>query len=252
MFKQFPPNWSVSCIMRPRMRRLITLLGLGLCLSTNTFAVPLLTLDIAGGTYDSASQTIIASGDPFTLYALGNTLAGKVSGTYYIAAAIIPQTVNPPATDFGSFKINGVIYSAVNMSYGNPPEVVSQSSLDLQSHGIYDTHYVEIAFTFDSSSRAALYNSADNPGGLVEDSGGAMIFQDFDVDVTGLAAGYEVHFDLYNLGRDKRGNTMVKDFAPFSKDAQSGSVSVADSSSTMILLGMAMLAVEGMRRRFAR
>ena len=228
------------------------LLGtLGLCLASRVVGVPVLSLDVKSGTYDSGSETIIASGNPFTLYALGNTMQGKVSGTYYIAAAIVPQTVNPPATDFGSFKVNGITYSAANMSYGNPPASISEKSLDLQSHGIYDTHYVEIAFNFDATRTAALYNSGEHPGGLVEDSSGAMIFEDFDVDVTGLAAGYQVHFDLYNLGRDKRGNTIVKDFAPFSKDAQSG-LTVADTSSTMILLGMAMLAVEGMRRRFGR
>lgn len=234
------------------MRRVIALLSLGLCLTAPAFGVPMLQLDIANGTYDSSSETIIASDNPFTLYALFNTLQGKVSGTYYIAAAIVPKTQNPPTTDFGSFKVNGITYSAANMAYGNPPEVVTKNSLDLQSHGIYDTHYVEIAFTFDTSRRSEVYNSQNNPGGLDPDSAGKMIFEDFDVDVTGLAAGYQVHFDLYNLGRDKRGNTMVKDFAPFSKDAQSGGLTVADTSSTMILLGMAMLAVEGMRRRFTR
>ena len=235
------------------MRRLIAIGGLlGLCLTSPVSAVPLLQLDIAGGTYDSSSATVIAPGNPFTLYALFNTEQGKVSGTYYIAAAIVPKTQNPPTTDFGSFTVNGQTYSSANMSYGNPPASVVENSLDLQSHGIYDTHYVEIAFTFDTTRRSDLYNSQDNPGGLDPDALGEIIFEDFDIDVTGLAAGYQVHFDLYNLGRDKRGNVMVKDFAPFSKDAQSGSLSVADTSSTMMLLGMAMLALEGMRRRFAR
>ncbi len=226
----------------------------GMCLATSVFGVPMLQLDIAGGTYDSSSETIIASGSPFTLYALYNTLQGKVSGTYYIAAAIVPKTQNPPATDFGSFKVNGVTYSSANMAYGNPPASVTQDSLDLASHGIYDTHYVEIGFTFDKSQTAGLYNSADNPGGLNVDADGKIIYEGFDIDVTGLAADYEVHFDLYNITTDKRGNLMVNDFAPFSKDAQSGlpRLTVADSSSTMILLGMAMLAVEGMRRRFVR
>ncbi|HKQ36526.1 MAG TPA: choice-of-anchor N protein [Verrucomicrobiae bacterium] len=234
------------------MRRFIILLGLGLSLTSSVIGVPVLSLDVGGGTYDSGSQTIIATSDPFTLYALFNTQQGKVSGTYYIAAAIVPKTQNPPLTDFGSFKVNGVTYSSANMAYGNPPASITEKSLDLQSHGIYDTHYVEIGFTFDTSRRADLYNSAENPGGPDADPTGAMIFEDFDVDVSGLAAGYQVHFDLYNLGRDKRGNTMVKEFAPFSKDAQSGPLSVADTSSTMILLGMAMLGIEGLRRRFAR
>jgi hypothetical protein len=239
-----------------RMRRLALVFGLlGLYVTNSAFGVPMLTLDVAGGSYDSSSQTIIANDNPFTLYALFNTEQGRASGTYYIAAAIVPKTQNPPTAPFGSFKVNGVTYSSANMAYGNPPEAVTQNKYDLQSHGIYNTHYIEIAFTFDTSMRSDLYNSADNPGGLEVDPSGEMIYEDFTVDVTGLAAGYQVHFDLYNLGVDKRGNRMVKDFAPFSKDAQSDinrPLTVADTSSTMILLGMAMLAVEGMRRRFLR
>jgi hypothetical protein len=226
-----------------------------LCAATSVSAVPMLSLDIEGGTYDSGSGTIIANGSPFTLYALFNTQQGKASGNYYLAAAIVPKTQNPPLTDFGSFKVNGVTYSSGNMAYGNPPASVVQNSGDLPSHGIYDTHYTEILFQFNIANRAELYNTADNPGGIEEDPLGAMLFEDFEVDVSGLAAGYQVHFDLYNIGTDKRGKTTVKDFAPFSKDAQSGPnppLSVSDTSSTMMLLGMAMLAVEGMRRRFLR
>ena len=246
-------KWSGSCIMTARMRRFVGICALlGLCCVNPVFGLPVLSLDIKGGSYDSSSGTIVANGDPLTVYALFNTQQGKLSGTYYLAAAIVPKTQNLPTTDFGSFTINGTTYSSANMSYGNPPASVTSSSLDLQSHSIYDTHYYEIAFTFDTSQRAELYNSQDSPGGLVEDASGAMLFESFDVDVSGLAAGYQVHFDLYNLGTDKRGNVMVKEFAPFSHDAQSGSLTVADTSSTMILLGMAMLAVEGMRRRFRR
>ena len=36
------------------------------------------------------------------------------------------------------------------------------------------------------------------------------------------------------------------------RDAQSAALTVGDTSSTMMLLGMAMLAVEGLRRRFLR
>lgn len=237
------------------MRRfaLLVLGILGLCATSPVFGVPLLSLDIAGGTYDSASETIVAQGNPFTLYALFNTERGRASGTYYIAAAIVPKTQNPPTTSFGSFTVDGRTYSAANMSYGNPPASITHESRDLPSHGIYDTHYVEIAFRFDWYKRADLYNSQDDPGGFDYEWNGEMLFEDFQIDVTGLAAGYQVHFDLYNIGTDKRGKTSVKDFAPFSKDAQSGPtppLSVADSSSTMMLLGIALLAVEGVRRRF--
>jgi hypothetical protein len=234
------------------MRRALVICILGLCAAT-AFGIPKLQLDIGGGVYDPApAENVVATQNPFTLYALFNTLQGKASGTYYLSAAIVPKTANPPVTSFGSFKINGTEYSAGNMIYGNPPESVTRNSLDLPAHGIFDTHYIEIGFVFDKNNRAQVYNSQDNPGGFVQDSAGAIIFEDFTVDVSGLSAGYQVHFDLYNLGTDKRGNLMVKDKAPFSHDAQSGPLTVGDTSSTMILLGMAMLAIEGLRRRFLR
>src|SRR5688572_13596810 len=96
-----------------RMRRFVLVLGLlGLYATSPAFAVPMLQLDIAGGSYDSGSQTIVANANPFTLYALFNTEQGRASGTYYIAAAIVPKTENPPTTSFGSFKVNGITYSA--------------------------------------------------------------------------------------------------------------------------------------------
>src|SRR5688572_15131331 len=114
------------------MRRLMLIfLGVvGMWVAKPALAVPLLSLDIAGGTYDSASQTIVASGNPFTVYALLNTLQGQASGTYYIAAAIVPKTQNPPTSSFGSFTVNGQTYSAANMSYGNPPASITHESRD--------------------------------------------------------------------------------------------------------------------------
>src|SRR5262245_1469648 len=106
--------------------------------------LPTLQLDIAGGTYDPVTQTVIASGNPFTLYALYNTASGPLTGTYYISAAIVPQTTSP---SFGSFAIDGTSYSAGGgMQYGNPP--VSAAFPDLPSHGIFPTYYAEIAFSF--------------------------------------------------------------------------------------------------------
>ena len=236
------------------MRRFILVLGLlAFCAGLRVSAVPLLQLDIAGGTYDSSpdAENIVSTSNPFTVQALFNTLSGTASGTYYLAVAIVPKTENPPLLDFGSFKIGDVTYSVDNMHYGTPPLAFGKSG-DLASHGIYDTHYFEIGFMFDDENRANLYNSQDDPGGLVENEDGEILFHEFEVDVSGLSAGYQVHFDLYNLNTGKRGKPGVKDFAPFSHDAQSAPPSVADTSSTMILLGMAMLAIEGLRRRFVR
>ena len=69
-----------------------------------------------------------------------------------------------------------------------------------------------------------------NPTTSAKDpNGDALYWVAFTVDVSGLADGYSIHFDLYNTDvRDCRGkeacSTVVSadDFAPFSHDAQSG------------------------------
>jgi hypothetical protein len=241
------------------MRRFALVLGmLGLCSGIGVFGTPLLQVDIEDGVYDPVNENIVSTSNPFTMYTLFNTTKGKASGTYYLSVAIVPKTANPPASPFGSFKVNGDTYSLANgnIVFGNPPVSVIKNNLDLPSHDIFDTHYAEIAFTFDKTKKANLYNTQDDPGSLVQNSSGKLLYEDFTIDVSGLAAGYQVHFDLYNVVLDKRGNRKVGDFAPFSHDGQSSPppppLTVADTSSTMILLGIAMLAVEGVRRRFLR
>jgi hypothetical protein len=234
------------------MKKLV--LGSILGLAANaSFAVPTLQLDIAGGSYDPVTQTVIAPDDTFNLYALYNTQMGSTMpvGTYYLSAAITPQTPNASLTTFGSFTVNGTTYSAANMNFGNPPAAVSENNDDLQSHGIFDTHYAEIGFTFDLNNTATLYNTQDNPGGLNINPNGSLIYQAFAVDLSGLSTGYNVHFDLYKLGLDSEGNITVTDFAPFSHDAQGGH-GVPDPASTALLLGGALAALEGFRRRFAK
>jgi hypothetical protein len=216
-----------------------------------TFALPVLQLDVAAGYYDGSTDTVVANNNPFTLYALFSNKGSTPTGTYYIAAAITPQTENPPVANFGSFSVNGTAYSAGNMFFGTPP-VEATSGGYLPSHGIYDTHYAEIAFTFNLSDNATPYNSENNPGGLDESSVGSLYYHAFTIDLSGLTAGYNVHFDLYNTKIDsKTGTVVIKDFAPFSHDAEGGT-SVPDHASSMGLFGVAMVAVEGLRRRFSR
>ena len=226
--------------------------GLGVVtalLSANVaFALPSLQLDIAGGSYDSATETIVSSGDPFTVYALLDPATLSGGGTFYLSAAIMPKT---SVGAFGSFVVNGTTYSAGNMIYGNPPSLAIHNSDELASHGIFDTYYAEIAFTFDADSKALAYNAQDNPGSFAADADGSLLYQAFNIDMSGLAENYNVHFDLYNLRVDKKGNVEVDQFAPFSHDAQGGT-QVPDAGASVALLGVALLGLEGFRRRFAR
>jgi hypothetical protein len=228
------------------MKRFSTVVAIGfLCMNVG-WAIPSLQLDIAGGTYDSSSQTIIAPANPFTLYSVVDPSSISAGGTFYLSAAIVPKT---SVGSFGSFTVNGTTYSSANMVYGNPPSLALENNDQLGSHGIYDTYYAEIAFQFDPNNTALSYNTADNPGGLTASSSGSLLYSAFTVDMTGLLDNYTVHFDLYNVKLDKQGNIEIDQFAPFSHDAQGGSRPVPDSSSTMVLLGIGMIALEGLRRR---
>lgn len=186
-------------------------------------AQPTLQLDIEGGTYDLTTETIVASTDPFTLYALllpdnSNTL----DDTYYISAAVTPQT-GPAGADLGSFTFNGAtIDVTADMVYGIPPieAVLAADPGDLPSHGMYETYYSEFAFQFSSANTSVPYNSQDNAGAGPSGSGD-MYYVAFTVNTSLLAAGNAIHFDLYN-SEALNGDIDVTKNAPFSHDAESG------------------------------
>jgi len=230
------------------MKRLSSVFAIGFLCMNLGWAIPSLQLDIAGGTYDSASQTIIAPANPFSLYSLVDPSTLSAGGTFYLSAAIVPKTSDG---SFGSFTVNGVTYSSANMVYGNPPSLTLENSGELPSHGIYDTYYAEIAFQFDPNNKALSYNTATTPGGFTSSDSGSLLYSAFNVDMSGLLNTTTVHFDLYNVKLDRKGNLVVDQFAPFSHDAQGASFQVPDSSSTMVLLGIGMIVLEGFRRRIS-
>jgi len=191
-------------------------------------AVPALQLDIVGGVYDQATETVVASGSSFTLLALatpnGSTSAADIlNETYYISAAIVPPVAQDPGFNAGSFQINGVTIHATeaNMTYGTPPTEDSHSP-NLPGHGIYDSYYFEFAFQFSAADTTTTYNSEDNAGGaLFDEAGAGSFFLALEIDVSGLASGRLLHFDLYNTKVKKNGDITIDDFAPFSHDAES-------------------------------
>jgi VPDSG-CTERM motif len=225
------------------MKKLIATISVGLLCSTVTWAVPSLQLDIEGGHYvGGTDETTYSAGDMFNLIALGL----NPSGTYYISAAIVPQTSNPPLENFGSFTVNGTLYSAGNMMFGDPPIDDPNKNPHLGSHGIYDTHFAEISFSF-SANTVPSYDTQDGSAGP---SGQVLNTATFAVDVSGIAAGYSVHFDLYNKDFDKKGNYIIGDFAPFSHDAQSGHV--PDGGTTLVLLAASLMGLQGLSRKFSK
>lgn len=233
---------------------------LGLAAGTAN-AIPTLQLGIAGGTYDWTTETVIASGPSFSLYAflLPNS-TNTILDTYYLSMAVTPQVST--GTDLGSFTYNSnTVNVTSDMTYGTPPIDAYSSSADpgdLPTHGVFPTYFKEVEFSF-GSNQSSPFNTADNPSWGPQ-PGTGMYYNLFSMDMSNLAPGYAIHFDLYNtkLCTSSRGScagttdTDITQFAPFSHDAQSminPPPPVPEPETyIMLLAGLGLVGFSGRRR----
>jgi hypothetical protein len=206
-------------------------------MSPGVQALPTLQLDISDGVYGGGpdGETILATSNEFTLYALLGE-ASLLNKDFTISASVYPLLGTP--TNLGSFAFNGTTYDVTDdMIYGTPS--------GLPTHGAFPTYYLTETFQFTSGNTVGAYNTQDFPGGFDANYPGTdLYFAAFDVDVSGLAPGYYIHFDLF--GTDLAGK-FIK--APFSHDAQSNGAAPVPEPSTMLLLGLGLVGVAGLSRK---
>lgn len=221
------------------MKRMISFIGALVivgALATPVFAIPTLQLDIAGGVYDSTTETIVSSSSSFTLYAyLIPNNANTLSDWYYLSMALSPQVASPG--NLGSFTFNTTTVNVTSgMTYGVPPleTFLGNTAVfdpgDLAQHGVFPTYFYEHGFQFTTANQISPYNTQDRAiaGGPIPTTGTGMYYGAFTINTASLNPNYVVHFDLYNtaLARLPRNLTSTTDldvtqFAPFSHDAES-------------------------------
>ncbi|MCZ7634947.1 MAG: choice-of-anchor N protein [Verrucomicrobia bacterium] len=226
-------------------------------------AVPKLQLDIAGGVYDPQDETTFAPANAFTLYALNAGL--PISGNFYLSAAVTPMVApaNPPP-NLGYFTLvvdrnaDGVVDAgdAVHtvqvvggMTYGVPPlESLGGNqgfdAGDLSKHGIFETYFAEFSFKFNANLKTQGYDvqKGTHPALPTAGTPATMYYQPFLVDLSGLAPGYGIHFDLYSEVIKSGTDIDADKFAPFSHDA-AGWRRIPDGGATAVLLGLGVLGI---------
>jgi hypothetical protein len=178
--------------------------------------------------------------------------SNSLNDTYYLSMAVVPQQSQDGA-NLGSFTYDGNTVNVTgDMVYGVPPleAQLAFDNGDLSTHGIFETYYQQIDFTFYSGYQIDPYNTQDRAkaGDPISITGSGMYIMPFEIDVTNLAPGTYIHFDLYNSLLIGATDIDVNQFAPYSHDAQSNGHKVPEPG-MLSLLGLGLFGMAFFRRK---
>ena len=140
-------------------------LGVMLCsavllIGNTASAIPLLQLDIAGGNYDTITESTIG-GPTGTLIALLEPNKTSNSDTYFISIALAPKTDGVPSQSINNFSPATTDYptTAGVSNFAFVTSYQDDSPFDgTKNHGVFDTWYWEYTFQFDGSETVGKYN----------------------------------------------------------------------------------------------
>lgn len=190
-------------------------------------AVPFIQLDVIGGSYDQETETIISNESDATIIALATprgtyTAADVLSSTSFLSIAALKDNGDAVSLSdlFGTLiDIEGVAITENDFWVGTPP--IESGDNTLGPHGVYDTAFAEFMFQFASGNTTSTYNSEDAAGAsTLYDGGSGSFFKTFNVSISQLAAGINLHFDLYTTKNVEGGGPERDKFAPYSHDAE--------------------------------
>ena len=194
---------------------------------------------------DGEEQSLIATQTNFTITAMA-TPNGRLSddeiltneeiqsNTFFLAVALTGVTEGTVLSSLGSLTIDGVstLISDLGFVWGTPPG----TDPEIPGHSIYETWYMMLEFNFTANPNCDTVNVQTLDVG--ETLGSYCV--DFTFDMSGLAEGVQLHFDL--LGYNDKGKLVV---APFSHDAGTQ----VPEPGTLSLLGLGLLMIGFSRRK---